>query len=286
MSVLSEPTIDFLNNGLGVWNKGAEKVWELLSIDPTKVGETVTNTGGVIESQGTPVWSFMANTVQPIMVGLGTALVGVFFFWGWIKNSVDVKEDMRLENIIRMLIRLCLAEFLVINNFKIMALFFNSGTALVRALSGPSWTQMEVSSGVRDTIMGYNFFQCLGIMILGCFFFIIIAVLSVMLILSVVNRFLKIFIAIPLGTVAFSTFAGDREIAHSSSSYFKYALALAIEGAAIGLALIAGARIVTSINLFGDSSVFLWMVEKVFEIAAVLGVVKGIQEIINRVFGI
>ncbi|MFR5740456.1 MAG: hypothetical protein ACLUEN_00285 [Coprococcus sp.] len=61
--------------------------------------------------------------MEPIFVGVGSSLVVLFFVIGFCSESVDVKEDMRFEVILRMLMRIGIAEWLVANNVTIMKAF-------------------------------------------------------------------------------------------------------------------------------------------------------------------
>lgn len=49
------------------------------------------------------------ESIEPIFVGVGSSLVVLFFVIGFCSESVDVREEMRFEVILRMLIRLGLA---------------------------------------------------------------------------------------------------------------------------------------------------------------------------------
>ena len=61
--------------------------------------------------------------IEPIFVAVGSSLVVLFFVIGFCSESIDVKDEMRFESILRMLIRLGLAEWFVANNVTIMKAF-------------------------------------------------------------------------------------------------------------------------------------------------------------------
>ena len=54
--------------------------------------------------------------INPVFVAVGSSLVVLFFVIGFCAESVDIKEDMRFETILRMLIRVGIAEWFVTNN--------------------------------------------------------------------------------------------------------------------------------------------------------------------------
>jgi hypothetical protein len=51
--------------------------------------------------------------INPLFVAVGSSLVVLFFVIGFCAESVDIKEDMRFETILRMLIRVGISEWLV-----------------------------------------------------------------------------------------------------------------------------------------------------------------------------
>ena len=67
-------------------------------------------------------WAVVAN-LEPIFVAVGSSLVVLFFVIGFCSESIDVKEEVRFETILRMLMRIGIAEWLVANNVTIMKTF-------------------------------------------------------------------------------------------------------------------------------------------------------------------
>ena len=58
--------------------------------------------------------------VNNIFVGVATSLLVLFFVIGFCQETVDVKEEMRYDNIVKYLIRLCVAEYFTINSKTIL----------------------------------------------------------------------------------------------------------------------------------------------------------------------
>lgn len=296
MNLLAAPTKGLLNGAFDIWNFLLEIVWGMLEHTPETIAD------------GT-IWNSVVNTIEPIFVGVGTALVIIFFFWGWVKNSMDIHDDMRLENILKMLMRVSFAEFLVINNFEIMRLFFQSVGAAVRLLGngfgitvngdgemtsgnlGAKLQHVEEMPELNAAIDG-EFWFAIVVLLVSLVAFLVIAVLGVMLVLSVYSRFIKLFVVLPLGTLAFSTFAGDRETAHSSSAYFRYILGLALEAVAMGIALIISGMIINSGVLLineganGIAYILLTLCQICLQLAITVGTVRGAHELVSRTLGV
>lgn len=89
---LGQQILDLLEMVFGFWNNQISLVFALLGQSP----ESFKDGGpwGVVQS------------IEPIFVGVGSSLVVLFFVIGFCSESVDVKEDMRFEVILRMLMRI------------------------------------------------------------------------------------------------------------------------------------------------------------------------------------
>ena len=295
MNLLADPTIAVLEGAFGIWNKVLAIVWGMLEDTP----ETIA---------GGSVLSSVQNIIEPIFVGVGTSLVIIFFFWGWIKNSMDIHDDMRLENVLKLFMRVAFAEFLVINNFRIMGWFFQSIGAAVRIIGGGFGISVNDKGEMTSGTLGANldiqkmdtfkeaikneFWFGLLVFLVSLVAYLVIAALSVMLVLAVYSRFIKLFVVLPLGTLAFSTFAGDRETAHSSSAYFRYILGLALEAVAIGIALIVSGLLINSDILMlskgatGISYILLYLFQICLQLGITVGTVRGAHELVSRTLGV
>ena len=83
---------------------------------------------------------------------------------------------MRFESILRMLIRLGLAEWFVANNVTIMKAFFTSIGNLVGLISAGTTTQLAIDSAQADVIKELGFGESLVMLILTALLAIIIII--------------------------------------------------------------------------------------------------------------
>ena len=118
---LGETILALLDMVFAFWNNQVSLVFALLGQSPA-------------EFKGGGPWAVITG-IQPLFVAVGSSLVVLFFVIGFCSESVDVKEDMRFEVILRLLIRLALAEWFVANCIIIMKAFFTSIGNWVKALS-------------------------------------------------------------------------------------------------------------------------------------------------------
>ena len=176
--------------------------------------------------------------INPIFVAVGSSLVVLFFVIGFCSESVDIREEMRFEVILRMLIKLVLAEWFVVNCVTIMKAFFTSIGNLVNLLSAGAVTTLSINSAQADIIKDLGFGESLVMLILSALLAIIIIICGFFIIYTVYFRFLKILIIVPLGAIAFSTMGGNKMVSNTTVTYCKYFLSVVFEAVTMALAII------------------------------------------------
>jgi len=159
---LGEKILDFLEMVFGFWNHQASLVFSLLGQSP-------------VDFKGGGPWG-MVESVEPVFVAVGSSLVVLFFVIGFCSESIDIREDMRFEVILRMFIRLALAEWLVIDNVTIMKAFFTSIGNLVGLLSEGSYTTLSIDSVQADIIKNLGFGESLVMLVLAALLSIIVII--------------------------------------------------------------------------------------------------------------
>ena len=109
---LGDKIFALLEAVFGFWNNQISLVFAMLGQSP-------------VSFKGGGPWAVIEG-IEPVFVAVGSSLVVLFFVIGFCSESIDVKDEMRFESILRMLIRLGLAEWFVANNVTIMKAFFTS----------------------------------------------------------------------------------------------------------------------------------------------------------------
>ena len=275
---LGEKILALLEMVFGFWNNQVGLVFALLGQSP------VTFKGG-------GPWQIV-ESIEPIFVGVGSSLVVLFFVIGFCSESVDVREEMRFEVILRLLIRLGLAEWFVANNVTIMKAFFSTVGNLVNALSEGQYKTLTIESTQAEVIRNLGFGESLIMLILAALLSIIIIICGFFMIYTVYFRFLKLMIIVPIGAIAFSTMAGNRNVAHTASAYAKHFLSVAFEAVTMALAIIlCNAFINAGLPSFTGSyadwaKTLIYLCEMTFTIALTVGSVKGAQSLTSKALGL
>ena len=275
---LGDKILDLLNMVFGFWNNQAGLVFGLLGQSP-------------VEFKNGGPWGIISG-IEPIFVAVGSSLAVLFFVIGFCSESVDIREEMRFEVILRLLIRLGLAEWFVANNVTIMKSIFTSVGNLVGLLSNGQAIELKIDSTQADIIKDLGFGESLIMLILAALLSIIVIICGFFLIYTVYFRFLKLLVIVPLGSIAFSTMGGNRMVSHTAVSYSKYFLSVVLEAVTMALAIILcnaiiNAGLPTFTGNYADwAKTLIYLCEMTFTIALTVGSVKGAQSLTSKVFGL
>lgn len=270
--------LDLLKTVVAFWNDKIALVFELLGQSPT-------------EFKGGGPWRVISD-IEPIFVGVGSSLVVLFFVIGFCSESIDVKEEIRFETVLRMLMRLGIAEWLVANNVTIMKAFFQSAGTLVGLITNSGTTKLKIPQEQQDIIEGLGFGESLLMMILAVIIALVIIFCGFMIVYTVYFRFLKILVIVPFGAIAFSTTSGNRMVSHTAVTYAKHFLAVLLEAVTMALAIIVcnaflNAGLPTFTSDYADwTKALMYMCELTFSVAMTVGSVKGAQSLTSKMLGL
>lgn len=275
---LGDKILALLEMVFGFWNNQVSLVFAMLGESPVDF------------KNGDP-WTVIEN-IEPIFVAVGSSLVVLFFVVGFCSESIDVREEMRFEVILRMLIRLGLAEWFVANNVSIMKAFFETIGNLIDLLSAGNYTEITIDSSQADIISDLGFGESLIMLILAALLSIIVIICGFFLIYTVYFRFLRLLIIVPMGAIAFSTMGGNRTVNHTVVAYCKYFLSVTFEAVTMALAIIVcnafvNAGLPSFTGSYADwAQTLIYLCEMTFTIALTVGSVKGAQNLTSKAFGL
>lgn len=275
---LGNNILSLLEMVFGFWNNQVSLVFVMLGQSP-------------VHFKGGGPWAII-QSINPIFVGVGSSLVVLFFVIGFCSESVDVREEMRFEVMLRLLIRLVLAEWFVANCVTIMKAFFTSIGNWVSMLAGESASTLSINSEQAEVIRNLGFGEGLIMLILACLLSIIIIICGFFLIYTVYFRFLRLLVIVPMGAIAFSTMGGNRNVSHTALSFSKYFLCVCFEAVTMALAiLICNAFINAGLPAFTGgyadwTKTLIYLCEMTFAVALTVGSVKGAQTLTSKAFGL
>ena len=168
---LGDKILALLEAVFGFWNNQISLIFDLLGQSPDAF-------------KGGGPWNVIAG-IEPIFVAVGSSLVVLFFVIGFCSESIDIREKMRFEVILRILIRLGLAEYMVANNVTIMKAFFTSIGNLVGLLSAGNRTELKLAKEQADIIKDLGFGESLIMLILAALLSLIVIICGFFLLYTV-----------------------------------------------------------------------------------------------------
>lgn len=206
-------------------------------------------------------WGYIINTANTVFVAFGSQLVLLFFLISFFNDSIDPQKDIRIETIIKALIKILFAQFLVVYSLEIVTGFFRIvGTFMAYLLKDtiilnsagiynmPAWSVDFTSgggvivNGTRATDMttylqgigtGYFILSILGALI----YLIVMAGAGGVIAYTAYMRFFKIMLIVPYGAVVSATAAGNHSLNHHAFQYYKYILSVVFEAVTIIVAI-------------------------------------------------
>lgn len=278
MFSLGEAILALLEIVFGFWNSQVSLVFELLGQSPTGFKD-----GGS--------WSLVEG-VEPLFVGIGSALVVLFFVIGFCSESVDIREEMRFEVILRMLIRVAISQWMVSYNVTIMKALFTSCGNLVGLLGANQSVELAIDPEQAEVIKDLGFGTSIVFLILAVFLSLIVIICGFFLLYNVYFRFLKIMVIVPFGAIASSTLAGNRGISNTFVSYMKYFISVVFEAVTMALAILLCNQFISAgLPAFtGDyedwAKTLIYLGEMTFTVALTVGTVKGAQNLTSKALGL
>ena len=275
---LGDKILALLEMVFGFWNNQISLVFAMLGQSP-------------VNFKGGGPWAAI-EAVNPVFVAVGSSLVVLFFVIGFCSESVDIREEMRFEVIFRMLIKLALAEWFVANGVTIMKAFFATIGNLVNTLTAGSGTVLSINSTQAEIIRNLDFGEGLVMLILAVLLSVIILICGFFMVYNVYFRFLKLLVIVPIGSIAFATMGGNREVSHTAVTYCKYFLSVCFEAVTMALAIVVcNAFINAGLPAFTGSyadwtQTLIYLCEMTFTVALTTGSVKGAQNLTSRALGL
>lgn len=240
----------------------------------------------------------MIKTTNVAFVSVGSSLIILFFLIGFCQESLDIKQELRFENALRMFIKLFVAEFFVTQSLTLVQTFFGLVNWLIGAVvPSPASLASTIPKNVADMLADPVKYD-IGIgggalcLIASVIFWVVAIICGGLVAYQAYIRFFKLLLIIPYGSLANSTIAGNHALQQSAVSFWKFALCSILEAVTMILALKLCTTIMKSgtVNIaegtVGAIFIMLWMVQSIFILLVMVGTVKGASTITQRALGL
>lgn len=237
--------LDLLGTGISKWNDLFADIVKLLTSSP--------------DSLYPGVWSAM-QTISGYLAGISSILAVIFFYIGFTKSAIHFEELRRPEKFFGYFIRLAIAEALVMNSQKLLLSvmeIFQGAMFQITKLSGISLnSNTGTIAGIPDEITkaaeNSDFGEGLLVGLICVVVYLIILALGLLLYLTVLLRFFKIYIYAAVSPIPLSSFGGESTSRIGRTFLMNY-LSVCLQGIVIIISFIIFAQVITTDFTFNDS---------------------------------
>lgn len=275
--LFAQPAYALPKEGTKLYNAFAGASYNVISMDPQSAGGG--SLWGLVEN--------MNNAFTPFAASFAVVLLLITFC----SSSLDVKDNMRFETVLKLYLKISLVEFLVVHNLDILKNIMKIcyGLLKVAGLSQGA-VAIDISSYMKpeDCKDGSG---TLVILLLGLIVFLVCISCGISLLFCAYKRVFKLLLVIPFGSFALATFAGKHEVNRTGVTYIKYVIGTFAEAVVMLAALALCAKLNMSdpaVFLQGGgsldvfSSIYGKMVMLSLNCLITLGLVKSSESIVHK----
>lgn len=259
--------VENLNNAFSTWNGKLTELWGLVTTSPQTF-------------KGGAVWGVM-QSLHNAMIGIGYALIVLFFAISLFKNTANFHELKRPEAAVHYLIRFVAAKTLVGYGMDIMLNIFSICNGVVSdmaaGMGGISQAMVALPGEVQAAIENVGFLASIPLWLVTILGSLFITVLSFVMILTVYGRFFRLYMYTALAPLPLASFAGE-STQSVGISFIKSYVGVCLEGAVIVLACVIYAAFVSRPTVSGgEATTIVWsyLTEIIFNMLVLVGLIKG-----------
>ena len=277
----------FLQTGYTLWKNSGKLTLNYVKISP------MAQSGA---------WGTVTGSVYQMSLAIAASLAVLFFVMGWLRESIDIRNNFTLENMFRFFVRYAITASLIVNSLALVTGICECATAVTSQISVnmESKDVENVFETVRDqleddddadggTWIGMGLAGMLG----GFFGGAVIMVCGVSLVLSVLSRLFRLLLCVPFAPVAFAGFAGGHEFAQTGIAWLRTFIGYALEAVVIALAISISYGMFTDANMFAAGaksgsivSLLLLICGYCMPMVTACACVKGAEMTVRRCLGL
>ena len=235
---MGDAGVEVLERGIEFWNNKFTEIVSILTTSP--------------EELYPGIWSAMTE-INGYIAGISVAVAVIFFYIGFMRNSIRFEELRRPERFFGYFIRLAVAVFLVSSSqslcLSVLRIFQGTIVQILNLGSIGITANDGMVDGFPDElktlIESSGMFEGMGVMLLCLLAGIFVFALSLVLLLIVYLRFFKIYIYAAVSPFPLSSYAGENTSRIGRTFIMNY-LAVCFQGVVIIIAFVIFANLVQS----------------------------------------
>lgn len=234
------------------------------------------------ESFSSDTWSYVTSDLYPMFLAIGSVLLNLFFYIGYVRQASNLRQEMTLEIFVEMCIKVCLGNLLIQSSVVITsAMYASSGNMAALILSGTDdpFQQDDVDGGAI-------FFY----LVLGIVFFAVCVVCSFTVFLVCYGRFLQLYMLVLAAPPALATIASGGGISQTAVAWIKTLISKSFSIVAIALAITISSKLCNAIDYATEGLEAIngasQMLQNMCTMVLMTASVKGADVFMRRTFGL
>ncbi len=263
----------FFENAGYVWNDLMKLGSSVLTKDPS--GKTYEET-----------WEQVTNIYTAIN-SIGITLLVLFFVYAFCRDAVDLHTDMTMDKTIKLFIRLIIVTNVMGLALTWMPKFFGWAQTLTKVVLGKTkfgfyfdgakiYQDITASSPGWGAMVGF---------LTSILFFLFTCVCGFMVVFTILNRIIKIYMIAPFAGIALSTLAGGGQIAQVGYSYIKTFFGYVLSALLIAVVIVISTTFIDTLSLKTDSAI-ITLLTYCLKMGAIASSVKASDSVMQKAFGL
>jgi hypothetical protein len=219
----------------------AQAIWNYF------MGYTYTLIGMTPEGFSGDAYKLIKDTIYPWFLAIGIFLMNIFIFIGFIRQMMNLRENVTMEMWIELIIKFLIANTLMANGLSLMDDFFTASSKLSsKILTTEPISIYSTDASIKSLIDNVNGQITIIPMLIQIIYLAIVATTAISILLTVLARYMNCYILMTFAPISLSTWAGGRGVENSAYAWIKTFLGNVLEIVAIAVVLRIGGAIITS----------------------------------------
>ena len=233
---------DFLNSNLlyGPFYQISSAIWNIVMTVCTGI-MTTTPQGFSVDT-----WEYVQTELYPWALAIGVMSMDLFIMIGFFRAVGNFKENMTLELMIEVFIKIVILNVLMVSGLRIIKTLFKAAYAMAGMavmVEPPAFFTDDVDVG---SVIFYWIF--------GFFYFIVAIVCAFLILLTLYGRYIKLYTLVVTFPLAMPTITGSRGVEGTAYAWVKSFLCNTFEIVIIALAMAITGRITAGVSVFVTDS--------------------------------
>lgn len=230
-------------------------------------------------------WESVTDIYTTLNV-IAASLLVVFFLYGFCRDSIDIKTELTLDRCIKLFIRLIIVANLMEMALSWMPKFMTWIRKICKVILGDSKFAFTFDGAkIYDDIVSASGWGTFTAFMTSILFFLFTLACGFMVLLTILNRILKIYMIAPFAGCALSTLAAGGQASQVGFSYIKAFFEYVLAALLISVVILLSSSFISSLSFSSDSAILV-LATYCLKMAAIATSVKGAEQMMQKAFGL